>query len=95
MRRLETLAKRNLGDSVWQVPIHYRLAVLYHRQQQLTEALAEYTRVAEVQSREARTRYAKAIAESREQSRALTDYMKLTGGAAGSRIAVPKVKEGQ
>ena len=40
-------------------------------------------------------RYAKAIAESREQSRALADYMKLTGGAAGSRIAVPKVKEVQ
>jgi tetratricopeptide (TPR) repeat protein len=92
-RRLEALAKRNLGDSAWQVPIHYRLAVLYHRQQQLSDALAEYTRVAEVQSREARTRYAKAIAESREQSRALADYMKLTGGAAGSRIAVPKLKD--
>ena len=95
LRRLEALAKRNLGDSPWQVPIHFRLAVLYHRQQQLGDALAQYTLVAEVQSREARTRYAKAIAESREQSRALSDYMKLTGGAAGSRIAVPKVKEVQ
>ncbi len=94
-QRLESLAKRDIGESAWQVPIHYRLAVLYHRQQQLQEALAEYTAVAEAKSRDARTRYAKVIAESREQAQAISEYLKLTGGVPGSRIAVPKLKEVQ
>lgn len=94
-QRLEHLAQRDIGESAWQVPIHYRLAVLYHRQQQLPQALAEYTAVAAAKSRDARTRYAKVIAESREQAQAISEYLKLTGGTPGSRIAVPKLKEVQ
>jgi tetratricopeptide (TPR) repeat protein len=92
-QRLETMAKRDLGESPWFVPVHYKLAVLYHGQQKLPEALDEYTKVSKAESREARTSYAKVIAESREQARAIAEYLKITGGAAGSRVAVPKLGE--
>jgi len=93
IQRLQALAARNLDRSPWFVPIHYKLAVIYHGQQKLSEALDEYTRAAQANGREAVKRYAKIIAESREQARAISEYLKLTGGAAGSRIAVPKLRE--
>jgi hypothetical protein len=94
-QRLEALTKRDLEASPWYVPIHYKLALVYHDLQRLPDAQAEYTLVANTANREARTRYAQAIAESREQAKAIGDYLKITGGAAGSRIAVPKVRESQ
>ncbi len=91
--RLETLAKRDLDASPWYVPVHYRLALVYHGLQMLPEALNEYTLVANTGNRESRMRYAQVIAESKEQAKAIEDYLKITGGAAGSHIAVPKVRE--
>jgi tetratricopeptide (TPR) repeat protein len=93
--RLQALAKRDAGAGLWFVPIHYKLAVLYHGQQRLPEALDEYTAVANVTNRDTRTRYAKVIAESKEQAAAIAEYLKLTGGAPGSRIAVPQLKQSQ
>ncbi len=90
--RLQSLAGRPLGDSPWSVPIHYRLAVEYHRREALTEALAQYKLVAGAKSGAAHAQYAQAIAQSKSQVQALENYLRLTGGAAGAKIEVPKVQ---
>jgi tetratricopeptide (TPR) repeat protein len=89
--RLEALSQRALEGSPWQVPILYRLAVLQHQAGDLDKALDNYRVVAGVKSKEARQQYAQAIAQSRRQADELAKYLKLTGGKAGVKIAVPKV----
>ena len=47
LTRLKELAARGIAGTQWEVPIHYRIAVLLHQRKQLQEALAHY-RIAEV-----------------------------------------------
>ena len=90
---LEKLARRDLKGSDWYVPVHYQLAVLYHQADQLREALDEYKRVTAADSAETRKLYPKAIAQSREQVTQLEAYLRIRGGAAGSRIESPAYVE--
>jgi tetratricopeptide (TPR) repeat protein len=86
---LEKLAQRELKGSAWYVPVHYQLAVLYHQDSRLREALSQYKRVAEADSSEAKKQYPKLIAQSREQVSQLEQYLRIRGGDAGSRIDAP------
>ncbi len=91
LTRMEGLQARKVDGTPWEVPIHYRLAVLYHQQGDLPKALAQYRAVAGVKSAEQRERYPEAIAQSKTQVDALTEYLRISGGERGSKIAVPKV----
>ncbi len=91
LTRLEGMLGRKADGTPWEVPIHYRVAVLYHQQGDLQKALAQYRAVAGVRSADQRERYAEAIAQSKKQVDALSEYLRLSGGEQGSKIAVPKV----
>ncbi len=91
LKRLNGLVKRGLAGSKWQVPIHYRLAVLHHRGKALEEALQHYEVVAGVEDESLRKLYPRSIAQSKEQVRRIRTYLEQSGGQGGADIAVPKV----
>ncbi|HEX7927888.1 MAG TPA: tetratricopeptide repeat protein [bacterium] len=90
-KRLEGLLTRKVDGSLWEVPIRYRLAVLYHQKNDLRKALAQYRAVAGEKHPDSQQRYAEAIAQAKQQASALAEYLKASGGEQGSKIAVPKV----
>jgi tetratricopeptide (TPR) repeat protein len=89
--RLEGVLSRRLDGMLWEVPIRYRLAVLYHRGGDLAKALDQYRLVAATKSKEAQERYSEAIVQARKQAAALADYLRVAGGEPGAKVAVPKV----
>jgi lipopolysaccharide biosynthesis regulator YciM len=89
---LESLANRNLDGSTWYVPIHYQLAVLYHRDDKLREALRHYRAVAAAETPDTLKLYPKAIRQSKEQSAQLDQYLKIRGGEAGDQVETPSLK---
>lgn len=93
-KRLAALADRGLEGSKWRVPIHYRLAVLLHQQQQLKQALRHYRIVADESSPELRKLYPRSIAQSRKVAAQIADYLEASGGNAGN-VAVPQVRPQQ
>lgn len=90
MELLEELTRRDLSQSNWLVPIHSRLAVLYHEDSKLKKALENYRIVAAVKSRKLLKLYPRSIDIAREQVRAIRGYLRFQGGS-GPRVAVPKV----
>lgn len=90
--RLAELTRRGLTHSRWLVPIHSRLAVLYHEKKAFKLALANYRVVAGVKSKELRRLYPRTIDNAKTQARAIRSYLKFRGGTAGGDLAVPKVK---
>lgn len=87
---LEGLTGRDISKSRWLVPIHSRLAVLYHEGNEMKKALANYRVVAKVKSKELLRLYPKSIGVAREQVRAIRAYLRFKGGS-GPKVAVPKV----
>ncbi|MEE8396474.1 MAG: tetratricopeptide repeat protein [bacterium] len=90
--RLEKLVARGLKKSKWRVPIHYRLAVVYHEREAIRKALRHYRVVAGVKSRELKKLYPRSIDQARRQVKAIGEYLRLRGGEGGRGIAVPKIK---
>ncbi len=90
LSRLRELVKRNITGSKWKVPIHYRLAILYHRQKQLRKALSHYRIVAGVKDEEVRKIYPRSIKQSAQQVLQIEKYLK-SSQQPGGNIAVPKV----
>jgi TolA-binding protein len=91
LQRLQELTTRDIAGSRWEVPIHYRIAILLHQQKKLPEALAHYKRVAAVKNEEARRLYPRSIRQSEEQVRQIEAFLKTSGGKAGEGVAVPRV----
>ena len=90
LTRLKELAARGIAGTRWEVPIHYRLAILLHERKELKDALAHYRIVAGTQSAEARKVYPRSIAQSREQVQRIERFLQAGGGAG--EIAVPAVR---
>lgn len=89
---LEQVVGRDLSKSNWRIPVHYRLAVLYHQDKKLKKALPHYRLVRDEQSPELKKLYPRSIKESRKKAKAIEAYLKSGGKNNGSRIDVPRVK---
>jgi hypothetical protein len=90
LTRLKELAARGIAGSKWDVPIHYRIAVLLHQRKDLKDALAHYRIVAAAKGDEVRKLYPRSIEQSREQVRRIEAFLKAGGGQGD--IAVPTVR---
>jgi len=88
--RLLALNKRGLEKNIWMVPVNYRLAVLYHRVEKMTEALQHYENVNGEKSAAAKKRHARLIKQSTQMVREIKAYQKAGGGSSG-KVKVPKV----
>ncbi len=90
LTRLKELAARGIAGTQWEVPIHYRIAVLLHQRKELKEALAHYRIVAAIKGEAVRKLYPRSIEQSREQMQRIEAFLKSGGGQ--DDIAVPSVR---
>ena len=88
LEQLRRLAARDVAGSKWEVPIHYRLAVLHHKHKRLKAALPHYRIVAGTKAPEIRQLYPRAIRQSRVQVRRIESYLN-SGGGRGVQIPLP------
>ncbi len=73
---LSSLSKRPIANTAWEIPVHYRLAVLYHQLQQWQKALSHYQQVSQQQPRGAHAAYAQLITEASSQAHTIANYLK-------------------
>ena len=76
IKRLSSLVKRKIETSNWKVPIHYRLALLLHKNNALKPALTHYRIVAREKNPEMRKLYPKVIRQSRLKAREIAAFLK-------------------
>jgi hypothetical protein len=91
LTHFKALAGRGIAGTTWEVPIHYRIAVLHHQAQQLAEALPHYRKVAGTRQEEARRLYPRSIEQSQQQVQRIEAYLRASGGDRRD-VAVPSIK---
>ena len=91
LKRLTRLAGRKLQGSLWEVPVHYRLALLLHEAKDMKQALLHYKTVAAATNKEARKVYPRAISQSRNLARKIESYLASSDGGKTKDIAVPRI----
>ena len=79
IKRLNALVKRKIETSNWKVPIHYRLALLLHKNNALKLALRHYRIVAREKNPEMRKLYPEVIRQSRRKAREIAAFLKSGG----------------
>lgn len=76
IKRLNALVKRKIQRSNWKVPIHYRLALLLHKNNALKLALRHYRIVAREKNAGMKKLYPKVIRQSRRKAREIAAFLK-------------------